>query len=74
VWRSERRGLRELPSAHLDFYDKGVTVETNVQVLDYLEDVGPRFADVVVWTRCRPGAQPELLRARQAVERPLGAR
>jgi hypothetical protein len=48
-------GIESFHQPTLDFYNKGVTVETNVQVLDYLEDVGPRFADVVDLDKMSPG-------------------
>jgi hypothetical protein len=48
-------GIENFHQPTLDFYNKGVTVETNVQVLDYLEDVGPRFADVVDLDKMSPG-------------------
>lgn len=48
-------GIESFHQPTLDFYNKGVTVETNVQVLDYLEEVGPRFADVVDLDKMSPG-------------------
>lgn len=48
-------GIENFHQPTLDFYNKGVTVETNVQVLDYLEEVGPRFADVVDLDKMSPG-------------------
>lgn len=48
-------GIESFHQPTLDFYNKGVTVETNVQVLDYLVEVGQRFADVVDLDKMSPG-------------------
>lgn len=48
-------GIESFHQPTLDFYNKGVTVETNVQVLEYLEDVGQRFADVMDLDKMSPG-------------------
>ncbi|MCX4243664.1 hypothetical protein [Paraliomyxa miuraensis] len=66
-------GIENFHQPTLDFYNKGVSVETNVQVLDYLEDVGQRFADVMDLEKMSPGfilwhpwVTMESLRANQA--------
>lgn len=48
-------GLENFHQPTLDLYNKGVTVETNVAVLRYLDDVAQRFADVYDRNRVRPG-------------------
>ena len=48
-------GIENFHQPTLDFYNKGVTVETNVQVLLYLREVGRRFADVIDLDKMSPG-------------------
>ncbi|MEM7155594.1 MAG: hypothetical protein AAF799_22280 [Myxococcota bacterium] len=48
-------GIENFHQPTLDFYNKGVTVETNEQVLLYLREVGQRFADVVDLDKMSPG-------------------